>query len=313
MNPLPRIAVTLGDPAGIGPEVVAAAFREEGLRACARLVGIGPPALREATLGTSGHEWIDAEGPVSWELGKVQAECGAAAVDALRIGHRLASEGEVDALVTAPVNKAALHAAGTRVEGQTELLSRWAGAERTGMLVVVDELRVLLLTRHEPLVEAIGSITAESVFEHLELLDATLKQLGLGSPRLALAGLNPHAGEGGLFGDEERVLLEPAVQRARKAGLEVAGPIAPDSVFVAARAGRYDGVLALYHDQAFIPLKLLSANRGITVVAGLPYLRVSPVHGTAFDIAGKGQASSENLVHAIAAAAGWSGPGGVRS
>ena len=137
----------------------------------------------------------------------------------------------------------------------------------------------------------------------LTFFDETLRGLGFAHPRLALAGLNPHAGEGGLLGDEEERLLEPALERARAEGIDVAGPVSPDSVFVAAAGGAYDGVLALYHDQAFIPLKLLAQGRGVTLVAGLPYLRLSPVHGTAFDLAGTGRASPENLVHALRTAA----------
>ncbi|MFT5049428.1 MAG: 4-hydroxythreonine-4-phosphate dehydrogenase [Chlamydiales bacterium] len=309
MDELPNIALTAGDPAGIGPEVVGAAFRDERVRARMRLVGIGPGAVRPVDgLGAGQHSWVDCEAPGSWEMGKVQASCGAAALDALRIGHGLASRGEVAALVTAPVNKEALHAAGERVEGQTELLSRWAGVERTGMLAVVGNLRVMLLTRHMPLVQAIASIEPDRVVDHLALLAESLDGLGIRNPRLALAGLNPHAGEHGLLGCEEGDLLVPAVERAREDGLDVTGPVSPDAVFVQARDGLYDGVLALYHDQAFIALKLIGQERGLTVLAGLPYLRVSPVHGTAFDIAGQGRASSENLIHALIQAADWCRP-----
>jgi 4-hydroxythreonine-4-phosphate dehydrogenase len=173
-------------------------------------------------------------------------------------------------------------------------------------------LRVMLVTRHEPLREAIAGLTAESVLVHLELLDHTLRRMGCSAPRIALAGLNPHAGEGGLFGSEEGDLLAPTVDRARSAGLDVEGPVSPDAVFAQAMDGSFDGVLALYHDQAFIPIKLLGRDTAVTLLAGFPYLRLSPTHGTAYDIAGSGRASAENLTSALLRAAEW-GPGWVRS
>ena len=163
----------------------------------------------------------------------------------------------------------------------------------------------MLLTRHLPIAEAIASIRTDDVSAHLRLLDATLRELGIAEPRLALAGLNPHAGENGLLGKEEGELLAPAVRAARAAGLDVSGPESPDTVFLAASRGGFDGVLALYHDQAFIPVKLLDPDGGLTLLTGLPYLRVSPAHGTAFDIAGKGLACEENLAAALVQAASW--------
>ena len=197
--------------------------------------------------------------------------------------------------------------AGERVEGQTELLGRWCEVSRFEMLAVAGDLRVMLLTRHMPLVQAIAAVTAERVLDRLRLLHSALEGLGIERPRLALAGLNPHAGEQGLLGSEDLEHLVPAVEQARREDLDVAGPISPDSVFVAALGGSYDGVLALYHDQAFVPLKLVAEREGagVTVIAGLPYLRVSPVHGTAFDIAGRGIARPDNLIGALRQAAEW--------
>jgi 4-hydroxythreonine-4-phosphate dehydrogenase len=314
----PLLALAVGDPAGIGPEIAAAALSDPRVRAAARLVAIGPERLRPDDVRSLGESspaelahvedpaWLDTGGPVRWELGRAQAECGRAALAALWTGARLAQASLVEGLVTAPVSKEALHLAGERVEGQTELLARWAGVERVQMLAVAGPLRVLLLTRHLPLREAIAHLESDSVADHLRMLAGTLRELlGVRQPRLALAGLNPHAGEGGILGVEEREVLAPAAARVRDEGLDVAGPLSPDSVFVRAAAGEFDGVLALYHDQAFIPIKLLGAERAVTVLAGLPYLRVSPAHGTAFDIAGRGVANPENLIVAIEHAAKW--------
>lgn len=317
-SPRPLLALTVGDPAGIGPETALAAVRDPRVRAAARLLVLGPRALRPAHVpvhagpyGAAAGDlaWIETSGPPRWEMGRVQAECGAAALAALRAGHELALSGAVDGLVTAPVSKAALHAAGEVCEGQTELLGRWSGVERFEMVAIAGALRVMLLTRHMPLREAIASVTAERVLAHLRLFDETLRGLGFARPRLALAGLNPHAGEGGLLGSEDGERLVPAVAAARAEGLDVSGPHSPDAVFLAARAGRHDGVLALYHDQAFIPVKLVADGVGLTLIAGLPYLRVSPAHGTAFDIAGQGIASPQNLVAALLQAAEWAGRG----
>jgi len=299
---LPRLALTLGDPAGIGPEIALRAAADPRVRAAAQLVLIGPRILR-----ASGLEWLESAAPERWEMGRVQRECGQAALAALRMGHELALSRAVDALVTAPVSKQALHLAGEHVEGQTELLGRWCGVTRFEMLAIAGKLRVMLLTRHMPLRRALDSITTARVLDHLQLFDESLRRLGFARPRLALAGLNPHAGEGGVLGSEDGEVLAPAVEQARATGIEVSGPHPPDTVFLQASSGAFDGVLALYHDQAFIPVKLLSGHGGVTVIAGLPYLRVSPVHGTAFDIAGQGKASAENLIAALLQAAEWVG------
>ena len=311
---LPCIALTLGDPAGIGPEVALAALRDERVRAAARVLVLGPGSLRPAdVVAVAGpHEaearaarWLDTGGPAAWDLGRVQASCGRAALAALAKGAELATGGEVDALVTGPVSKAALHEAGEAVEGQTQLLGRWAGIERFQMVAIAGELRVMLLSRHMPLAAALGQVTLPRVLDHLRLFHETLVSLGFPRPRIALAGLNPHAGERGILGEEEGAVLEPAVEAARAEGLEVTGPCPADTVFLRAQRGGFDGVLALYHDQAFIPVKLAAPETGLTLIAGLPYLRVSPTHGTAFDIAGRGMASSATLIHALLQAAAW--------
>jgi 4-hydroxythreonine-4-phosphate dehydrogenase len=308
----PLLALTLGDPAGIGPEVSLAALRDARVRAAARVVVLGPARLRPAhvplvepaKLGACDQGWIDTGEDGAWELGRPQASAGRAALRALRRGAELAGAGAVDALVTAPVSKEALHLAGERVEGQTELLARWAGLERdVEMLAMARGLRVLLCTRHMPLRAALDALSEARVLDRLKLLDRGLRELGFERPRLALAGLNPHAGEHGLLGAEEDEMLRPAAERARALGLDVAGPESPDTVFLRALDGAYDGVLALYHDQAFIPVKLAAPGEGVTVLLGLPYLRLSPAHGTAFDIAGTGRADPGNLIVALLEAA----------
>jgi 4-hydroxythreonine-4-phosphate dehydrogenase len=312
MSSRPLIALTLGDPAGVGPQICLEVLDRPDVRAACRLVLIGPGALRPESvpvagdvLGSCDVTWIESEAPATWRMGEVQGACGAAALAALRIGHELAFTGQVDALVTAPVCKEALHLAGERVEGQTELLGNWCGVEDHQMLAMAGDLRVLLLTRHLPLREALLAIRTDAVLRHLELLDVGLRELGFEAPRLALAGLNPHAGEGGLLGSEETELLEPAVREARARGVDVTGPVSPDAVFPRAAAGEFDGVLALYHDQAFIPIKLLGEGAGMTVILGLPYLRMSPAHGVAFDLAGRGRARSLDLAVTILQAVRW--------
>jgi 4-hydroxythreonine-4-phosphate dehydrogenase len=312
MDARPLLALTAGDPAGIGPEIVAAVLADRSVLARARLLAIGPGSARprvvpELPPGADPRTieeaaWLEVGSTRDWELGRAQASAGRAALAALRAGHELALARRVDALVCAPVSKEALHLAGERVEGQTELLERWSGT-RVAMLGLAGELRVLLLTRHLPLRAALEAVTTERVLTQLGVLAAGLEGLGFASPRLALAGLNPHAGENGLLGDEEARLLHPAVERARAEGLDVQGPLAPDTVFLRAARGEFHGVLALYHDQAFIPLKLHAPHAGLTVLLGLPYLRLSPAHGTAFDLAGSGRADPRNLAAAVLAAA----------
>ncbi len=307
----PYIALTMGDPAGIGPEIVGKVLERQDLRERMGILVIGLEAARPEGLvdgfpelpGQAG--FVEVHGPSTWEMGKPQAACGQAALSALQVGSDMAARGDVQALVTAPVCKEALHLAGEPVEGQTELLARWDGTERYEMVAVAGDMRVMLLTRHMALREAIASITPDSIGWHLDLFHETLRSIGIETPHIALAGLNPHAGEGGLFGDEETRILQPAIESARARGIRVSGPHSPDMVFLDASQGKSDGVLALYHDQAFIPLKLLSKGRGVTLISGLSYLRVSPVHGTAFDIAGKGIADETNLAAALEKAAKW--------
>lgn len=323
VDTLPLLAVTVGDPAGIGPEVTLAALALPAVSAAAHVLVLGPESLRPSwipewrgvlpsagPLALEGRAWLATSGPEllehgPFELGRAQANCGRAALASLRRGVELALSGVVDGLVTAPVSKEALHLAGERVEGQTELIGRWAGVQNHQMVAIAGPLRIMLLSRHLPLRRALDLITPERVFFHLELLHRTLLDLGIARPRIALAGINPHAGEGGILGSEEQELLAEPLARAQGAGLDVTGPLSPDTVFLQALRGRFDGVLAHFHDQAFIAAKLAAPDTGLTLIAGLPFLRVSPAHGTAFDLAGKGLASSENMQVALLETARW--------
>lgn len=312
-DPRPWLALCVGDPAGIGPELVEAALASSRLREAMRLLAIGPAPTRPGGIEpwSEGEpldgdaRWLATEGPEQWDIGRPQAACGRAALAALETGARLAAGGRVGALVTAPVSKEALHLAGEEVEGQTQLLARWDDAPDVEMMAVAGKLRVLCSTRHMSLRDALDAIRADRLVDQLRRLDESLRGFGLDAPRLALAGLNPHASEGGLFGSEESDLLVPAVARAQELGLDVAGPISPDTVFLRGFRGEFDAVLALYHDQAFIPVKLAAPDEAFTVLLGLSYLRTSPAHGTAFDIAGCGTASPASLFAALRAAASW--------
>ncbi|MEZ5979459.1 MAG: 4-hydroxythreonine-4-phosphate dehydrogenase PdxA [Planctomycetota bacterium] len=312
----PRLALTVGDPAGIGPEIVRAVLADPASTRDADVLAIGPASARpddveevrandRLVLSTfHGARWLVTEGePV--EVGRVGANGGRAALAALRAATDLCLARHLDGMVNGPVSKEALHLAGERVEGQTELLGRWADARRMQMLAVAGRLRVLLLSRHMPLREALDLVTEDRVTEHLLVLRDGLLEIGVANPRVALAGLNPHAGENGLLGTEDRDVLVPAAARARELGVDVTGPLSPDSVFLRASKGEFDGVLALYHDQAFIPTKLLRPRGGLTVLVGMPFVRVSPAHGTAMEIAGKGVADASNLLDAIVQAAEW--------
>ena len=264
----PRLAVAVGDPRGIGPEVVRKALRQP-LDAEVRIVEGG-----------------------GWEDGSPnEVEAGRAAAQGIEAAARLALSGEVDAIVTGPVNKAALHAAGYRFPGITEFLAHIAGDIPVAMMLTTGRLRVVLVTTHLSLREAIASVTTERVVQAGRIaLDALQRWWGVATPRLALCALNPHAGEGGLFGDEDERILEPAAT-----ALAAAGPLPADTVFVRALRGEFDAVLAPYHDVGMTAVKVSGFGTGVNVTLGLPFIRTSPDHGTAFDIAGKGIADAGSM------------------
>lgn len=296
MKPL---AITLGDPAGIGAEIVFKALEELdipawifGSRACAERAGAIPKVERFVDVGGSDGVRF---GEVSAAAGRVALASIDAAVDAI-------TRGDCSALVTAPIHKQAIAAAGSQFPGHTELLASKAGLRRYGfdyaMYFDSPSIRTVLLTVHLPLRDAIASIDADSVAAIARLTTREYERLYAQKPRLGVAGVNPHAGEGGRFGDEETIIAR-GVEAARKEGIDISGPHPADTLFLAARQRKYDVIVAMYHDQGLIPVKTLDFEHSVNVTIGLPYLRVSVDHGTAFDIAGKGLANAAPMRYAI--------------
>jgi 4-hydroxythreonine-4-phosphate dehydrogenase len=297
----PRIAITLGDPRGIGPEIVGRALTE-------------PPGAEVTVIGAEDQiAWVPAARRISvgaWGAGSGERIGGGASAAAERArtvragqltGHaveraaRLALEGEVDAIVTAPAHKHALHLAGFPYPGHTEWLGHLAGDVDTAMMLAADELRVVLVTTHVALRDVPALLTIERVVKTGRITERALRELfGLSEPRIALCALNPHAGESGLFGDEEERVLRPAAEQ-----LGAAGPLPADTVFVRALRGEFDAVLAPYHDVGMTAIKVAAFGRGVNVTLGLPFIRTSPDHGTAFDIAGQGRADAGSMRAAI--------------
>jgi 4-hydroxythreonine-4-phosphate dehydrogenase len=326
------IAITMGDPAGIGPEIIARAFAQqpeltagcfvagdrESMRRGAAAAAQGEPPLPIAIVDSSADAaavpprcipllQVTAAASPPPAMGQVSAAAGRMAADAVRWAARAALRGEIAALVTAPLHKEALSAAGEPYPGHTELLQAEAAAHAgvaigqmpVRMMLANDELRTVLVSIHVSLRDALAAVTFERVLQTLHITDATLARALGRRPRIAVAGLNPHAGEGGLFGREEIDTIIPAVHAACNAGLDAHGPFAPDTVFMRARRGEFDVVVAMYHDQGLIPVKYLGVEQGVNVTLGLPLVRTSPDHGTAFDIAGTGRADASSLVEAI--------------
>ena len=315
------MAITLGDPAGIGPEVVLKALGHGEVFAACRplvvgdrgvleraaawvdmrprfegIVEIGSGRYEEGTVPLMDLANVDlAEAPV----GEVSAGAGRAAVEYVMRACDLAMAGQAAAVVTAPLNKEAMHRAGFLYPGHTELLAERTGAERVSMLLVGPTLRVVHVSTHVALEEAIRRVRPARVLEVIELAQRSCRMLGIEAPRIGVAGLNPHASENGLFGVQEAEQIQPAIETARARGWTVSDPQPPDTVFLRATRGEFDIIVAMYHDQGHIPMKLLAFDSGVNVSIGLPILRTSVDHGTAFDIAGTGQASEESMLAAI--------------
>ena len=282
---LPKIALTVGDPAGIGPEIVAKAAADPGVLAVCRPVVFSTPP--EAAVRT----------------GIVSAAAGRAAYATIVRAVDFAKRGDVDAIATAPINKLAFAKAGLKWKGHTDLIAHLCDSKRVAMMFHSPTLKVVLITVHVPLKSVSKYLTPALVDQTISLTAEAMKMFGTPKPRLALAGLNPHAGENGVLGDEDDKVLVPAVRRARARRVNIEGPIPGDTVFVRAARGEYDCVIACYHDQGLIPVKLLSFGNAVNVTIGLPIIRTSVDHGTAFDIAGKGVANAGSMIAAVKLAA----------
>lgn len=328
------LLITMGDACGIGPEIIAAAWRAE---AAPDLCVVGDVGVMRRAIG-----WLGLSLPVArlsspaelaqmppgclpvWQpeglpedllacpVGRVSAAAGAAAAACIGAAVRAIQAGTAAALVTAPIHKEALHAAGVDFPGHTEMLQALAAQGGSTpppvrMMLANEELRTVLVTIHCSLRRAIDQIDREAVLQTLRISQQALQRFGIARPRIAVAGLNPHAGEGGLFGDEELLHIAPAIADAQAEGIDARGPFAPDTVFMRARhtaahAGEFDVVVAMTHDHGLIPVKYLGVEQGVNVTLGLPFVRTSPDHGTAFDIAGTGRADPASLRAAIAMA-----------
>jgi 4-hydroxythreonine-4-phosphate dehydrogenase len=277
----PRIAITVGDPAGIGPEIARKTADDPRVRAICEPVLYGPP-----------------EG-VQFTPGLLSGEAGQAAYEAICAAVRDAQAGSIAAIATAPINKLAFSKAGLPWKGHTDLLGHLTRSPRVAMMFWSEPLKVVLATIHVPLAAVAVALTRDVMAETIDLTARELPRfIGNTRPRLAVAGLNPHAGEEGLLGAEERTVIRPAVEAARSRGIDVTGPLPGDTVFVRARKGEFDAVIACYHDQGLIPVKLLAFGHSVNVTLGLPIIRTSVDHGTAFDIAGKGIADPTSMIEA---------------
>ena len=316
-NMSPPFAITMGDASGIGPEIVAKTLANGGERAVVfgsvivmsdivRRLGLSIEVRRidaphEAQFQPGVIEVVETtqitEPP---PVGQLSAISGQAAFDAIVAAIAAAKSGEVRGIVTAPINKEAMGLAGIRYPGHTEILADYGGAKRVAMMLANDDIRTVLVTIHTSLRKAIDQADFDAQISAIRLAHQGGKALGIAAPRVAVAGLNPHAGEGGLFGDEEIRIIQPAIAAARAEGIDVSGPYPGDTVYMQARKGRFDVVVAQYHDQGLIPVKYLGLEKGVNITLGLPFVRTSPDHGTAFDIAGQGIADHASLETALA-------------
>ena len=315
------IAVTMGDPAGIGPEIIIKALAEgelSGTQAvvvgCAaalrRILALGVTPAAELRIIDNVSQAHFAPGvinvldeplanPDALIPGKVQKEAGDLAYRCVKRATELAMAGEVHAIATAPLNKEALHSAGHIYPGHTELLAKLTHSRDYAMVLYTDKLKVIHVSTHIALRKFLDTLSHERVETVIQMADTFLRRVGYDNPRIAVAGVNPHAGENGLFGDEEIKIVGPSVEKMKAKGINVTGPCPPDTVFLQTYEGMYDMVVAMYHDQGHIPLKLMGFYDGVNITAGLPFIRTSADHGTAFDIAWTGKAKSESMAISI--------------
>lgn len=316
----PLIAVTMGDPAGIGPEIVAKTFAEPDFTERNRAIVIGDRKILERAVELLNTELevntisspeegrfepgvVDlipaSELPEDLPFGELDGRAGAAAFEYVKLATELAQEGEVAAIATAPLNKEAMHEGGHVYPGHTEILAELTDTKDYAMMLVAEDLRVVHVSTHVALIEAIERVQPERELAVIRLARDALLKLGISEPKIAVAGLNPHAGENGLFGDEDAERIKPAVEQAIEEGIDASGPWAADTVFSRARGGEFDMVVVQYHDQGHVPIKLLGFESGVNVTVGLPFFRTSVDHGTAFDIAGTGKADHVSLQAAL--------------
>ena len=325
MTERPIIAITMGDPAGIGPEVTAKAMAKAEVWQCCRPLIVGDGDVLRRAVAMSGlaliwntvTELADARfnpnAPDVFDLrsldltsflpAKVSATAGKAAIAYVEQATGMALSGQVGAIATGPINKASLREAGSNHVGHTEILAALTAARRVTTMLATPGLRVVHVTRHVPLRDVASHITRERVLDTIRLTDTGLEEMGISGPRVAVAALNPHGGDEGLVGQEEIDVIGPAVEAAQELGVNAHGPIPADSVFFRAIRGEFDAVVAMYHDQGHIPIKTHGFERSVTVTLGLPIVRTSVDHGTAFDIAWQGVANEESMVEAIQLAA----------
>lgn len=306
MNRKPRVAVTMGDPNGIGPEVCVRAFYDGFFDEVCDVVFVGSSGVIEKANSEFGKgSALRVDDPTNFgaediEPGVMSEEAGSAAVACIERAVGMALSGDVDAVVTAPISKKSIHMSGSRYPGHTEMIRDLTGSDEAVMLFEGTRFRVVPVTVHVPLRDVPDLITEQSVYSTVSISARELKKrFGVDDPRIVVCGLNPHAGEDGAFGNEEKEHIIPALERAREEGISVEGPLPADTLFYEALRGRWDLVVAMYHDQGFAPFKMLSFDTGVNVTLGLPILRTSPDHGTAFDIAWKGAARPESMIQAI--------------
>ncbi len=321
---IPRIGITLGDPAGIGTEIAVRTLADSSIYQLCHPILFGSPDVVSRELkqlgssstlkvvspmdevsGTAAEvlvvETSGAEALVPY--GQISEAGGEAAVKSIKAAVTAALAGEIDAITTAPLNKESMRNAGFHYDGHTELLAELTGCSSVSMLLIGNQLRVAHLTTHSALRTVSGKITEERLREVIRIAFEAMRNYGFENPRIAVAGINPHCGENGLFGDEEIKLMRPVIDSIAATGIDVRGPISPDAVFIEAMANKYDIVVVAYHDQGHIPVKLIERDHAVNVSGGLPIIRTSVDHGTAFDIAGKGIADIVNMKAAIAMAA----------
>ena len=301
----PRLAITVGDPAGIGAEVILKAFSRADFRQRYDCIVIGEKsvlAFYASLLKIDMPKIKIIDIPVvknDFEVGKISAKCGEAAFQYIEKAINMAKKGEIDAVITCPINKEALHLAGHNYPGHTEIFAEKCGVENFTMLFKVENVSVVHCTTHCSLKQAIEMVTTEKVKQNIVLLNDALKSFGVKNPRIAVAGLNPHAGENGLFGTEEIEQINPAIEWAKQNGINVNGAFPPDTIFNSAFKGNFDGIVAMLHDHGFVALKSKDFESGVNITIGLPIIRTSVGHGTAFDISGKNKACENSLLAAV--------------